>query len=358
MSSGAKKHTRIDSLLSISHEKDVDGLGAAAIVWRYARAKGLKFDVILTDYGSFEKVFKKVSMRKNTLVIITDLGMDESLLDLITEALRRAISQGCKVVWLDHHQWSMKSIQSILSLPNKPILRVNHDYCAAEIAFKTLMPRDSVSEEIAKIAHDTDFNVREIESANAISDALTVTRFNAISSKQDMTEALMKILTDLADGGPANVWDEQTQQFKDNLLNMQVKNYRKERLRKMKKALDTYCDQMIHGCLVRVIQLPQGVTTTDFGNFMANLDNLNSDGRSMKIADLLITVSQGGLLGFRRGSDKVLCNKAAHLFNGGGHPYAAGGEYGSYSEFQDVCNDIFLRLSNSTEWLSSCNDAE
>ena len=28
--------------------------------------------------------------------------------------------------------------------------------------------------------------------------------------------------------------------------------------------------------------------------------------------------------GFRRGRDGVLCNAAAKLFNGGGHPYAAG----------------------------------
>ncbi|MHA1939256.1 MAG: hypothetical protein ACW97O_13680, partial [Candidatus Thorarchaeota archaeon] len=55
---GAK--SKLTALLSISHDKDVDGLNAAAIVWRRAKAKGLKFDMILTDYGSFEQAFSSV----------------------------------------------------------------------------------------------------------------------------------------------------------------------------------------------------------------------------------------------------------------------------------------------------------
>ena len=66
----------IDALLSISHDKDVDGLSAAAIVWRYANSKGLKHEVVLTDYGAFGQVFGKVSLYRNTLIVITDLAMD------------------------------------------------------------------------------------------------------------------------------------------------------------------------------------------------------------------------------------------------------------------------------------------
>jgi oligoribonuclease NrnB/cAMP/cGMP phosphodiesterase (DHH superfamily) len=48
----------------------------------------------------------------------------------------------------------------------------------------------------------------------------------------------------------------------------------------------------------------------------------------------------------------VLCNAAAKLFNGGGHPYAAGGEYGLYEDFQAVSDDIFLTLSKNKSWVS------
>ena len=76
MSKTPDAKSRLTGLLSISHDKDVDGLNAAAIVWRYAKAKGLKFDMILTDYGSFDQAFSKVAKRRHTLIVITDLGID------------------------------------------------------------------------------------------------------------------------------------------------------------------------------------------------------------------------------------------------------------------------------------------
>ena len=122
-------------------------------------AKGLKFDMILTDYGSFDQAFSKVAKRRHTLIVITDLGIDENSLNLAMDGLSKAVAQGCRVVWLDHHTWSKEAIDAVLSLENKPVLRVNPDFCAAEIAHKSLMPRDEICAELARIAHDTDFNL-------------------------------------------------------------------------------------------------------------------------------------------------------------------------------------------------------
>ncbi len=350
--SGEGKSSKITSILSISHEKDVDGVGAAAIVWRYAKSKGLDFNVDLADYGSFERVFTVVASQRDTLIIITDLGMDENHLALVIAGLEKAIGHGCRLVWLDHHQWSKRSIKAIQSLGNKPILRVNHDFCAAEIAFKVLMPRDEICAEIALVAHDTDFNLRELDSANALADALSVIRFHAITHKLDMTDALIPLLTSLAKGGVAEVWDGESKRFKDRLLDDQVRNYRKERMKKMKRALKNHCDQMIHGRLVRVVQIPTGVTTTDLGTFVADEENLVVDGQRMPVADLFLALSPGGMLGFRRGTERVLCDQAARLFNGGGHPYAAGGSYGDYEDFQAACDDIFHSLTENREWVT------
>ena len=129
---------KITSLLSISHDKDVDGLASAAIVWRYAKTKNLDFKAILTDYGSFEQVFSAIAKKRDTLIIITDLGMDDTIIDIVQKGLTKAISQGCRIVWLDHHQWSDNAIKMILSLGNKPVLKVNHEFCAAEITHKVL----------------------------------------------------------------------------------------------------------------------------------------------------------------------------------------------------------------------------
>ncbi|MFX0108418.1 MAG: DHH family phosphoesterase, partial [Candidatus Hodarchaeota archaeon] len=141
----SEKATKIGSLISISHDKDVDGLTSAAIVWRYAKSKGLDFDVMLTDYGSFEQVFSKVAGYRNSLIVVTDLGIDETSISNVEKGLTRAVSQGCRIVWLDHHQWSDRAIKTILELGNKPVLKVNHEYCAAEIANKVLLPRDEIS---------------------------------------------------------------------------------------------------------------------------------------------------------------------------------------------------------------------
>ncbi|UCH04046.1 MAG: hypothetical protein JSW05_10750, partial [Candidatus Thorarchaeota archaeon] len=97
------KTKKLKSLLSISHDKDVDGLNSAAIVWRYAKSKNMDFTVMLTDYGSLVPVFSRVAKRRDTLVIVTDLSVDDNLLPVISDGLSRATSQGCRVVWLDHH---------------------------------------------------------------------------------------------------------------------------------------------------------------------------------------------------------------------------------------------------------------
>ncbi|MHA1637048.1 MAG: DHH family phosphoesterase [Candidatus Thorarchaeota archaeon] len=342
---------KIESLFSISHDKDVDGLNSAAIVWRYAKEKNYKHDVILTDYGSFEQVFSKIGGFRNTLIIITDLGMDEPILDKIMKNLKRAVSQGCRIVWLDHHRWSDRAAKSVLSLDNKPVLKINHEFCAAEIAYKVLMPRDEISKELAIIAHDTDFNHRTIDGANALTDALSVTRFRALSHREDLTGAIFPLLKALSEEGMTGVWNDETKQYRDPLLGKQVEHYRKERLKKMKKALAGHIDQTIHDRIVRIVEMPTGVTTTDIGTFLAKPENLRTDGDELPVADLLISVSQGGMLGLRRGKETVLCNLVAKIFDGGGHPYAAGGEYGMYDDFPAACDDIFLILSKNTEWV-------
>lgn len=347
----ATKAKKITSLLSISHDKDVDGLNSAAIVWRYAKEKGFDFKALLTDYGSFEQIFSTVGKQRNTLVIITDLGMDETTLEMVKAGLERAVSQGCRIVWLDHHQWSERSIKMVLSLGNKPVLKVNHDFCAAEITHKVLMPRDEISAELAKIAHDTDFNLREIESATALTDAINVIRFGAIDKKEEVTDVLYPVLEKLAESGMGGVWDDEARKFKDSLLNKRVDHYRKDKAKKMRKAIANHQDQIIHGKLVRIVEIPSGVTSTDMGTFASNQEVLSSIDPELKVADLLLSLSQGGMLGFRRGSDGVLCNAAAKLFNGGGHPYAAGGEYGLYEDFQAVSDDIFLTLSKNKSWV-------
>jgi len=342
---------QVSAVRAISHEKDLDGLSCASIVWRYAQRKGLVYNVTLTDYNAFEQVFPTFAGLRNTLLVVTDLGMDMSSLDTAIDSLSKAAAQGCRIVWLDHHLWPDKAVKAVLSLPNKPVLKIRHDLCAAEITCKVLMPDDPVSAEIAQLARDTDFNRREIEAAIALTDALSVLRFAAVDRREDTTSALKPLMLSLAEHGLSGVWDESKKQFKDDLLEKRVHNYRKEKVKKMRKALAGHQDLEVHQRLVRIVEIPAGVTTTDMGTFLSDTANLEVDGKKLPLADLLVTVSPGGMLGFRRGRDTVLCNEAAKFFDGGGHPYAAGGEYGMYTDFQAMSSDIFVTLSRSKDWV-------
>jgi oligoribonuclease NrnB/cAMP/cGMP phosphodiesterase (DHH superfamily) len=83
--SESKTVKKITSLHAISHDKDVDGLNSAAIVWRYAKSKGLDFSVTLTDYGGFEPVFSSIASRRDTLIVVSDLGIDDTTVDIVLQ---------------------------------------------------------------------------------------------------------------------------------------------------------------------------------------------------------------------------------------------------------------------------------
>lgn len=349
--SNTQRTARLGSCFSISHDKDVDGIASAAIVWRYAKKKGLNHDFALTDYGSFDRAFSKTAELRNTLIIVTDLGLDNHSRTGVIANLSKAVANGCRVVWLDHHRWPKESIRAVLGLGNNPVLKINHDFCASEIAFKVLMPNDKISEELATIAHDTDFNLREIEVATALTDAVSILRFSAIDKREDITAALFPLVKALAEDGISGLWDRERGRFKDDVLEQRVHHYRKEKSKRMRKALSGHCDLEIHGCLVRIVELPNGVTSTDLGTYLSDSNNLTIEDKKLAVADLLVTVGQGGKIGFRRGSEKVLCDAAAKLFNGGGHPFAAGGDYGMYDDFNAVCDDIFATLASSKDWV-------
>lgn len=76
--------SRISSVFSISHEKDVDGLLSAVIVSRYANSKNLKYGFTLTDYGQFESVFPRAASMRNSLIVVSDLGLDDHSIDIVT----------------------------------------------------------------------------------------------------------------------------------------------------------------------------------------------------------------------------------------------------------------------------------
>ena len=350
----ADKKRKYSSVLIISHKKDPDGICSAAISIRYAKKKGLNYKTLFLDYGDFENYFPALRTYHDTLILITDLGLDNSSEELVLNILASMARQGCRLVWLDHHQWHTSAIKKFLSLPNSPVLKIVKTLCASEIAQKVLMPNDSISIELAKVAHDSDFNLRQLESSQVLSDLITHIRYTLSENDEDLQKELTHISEMLAEHGISAIWDEKRNMIPDDNYRLQVKAYRKLRLKKLKGLLSKSCEQVIHGKLVRIVFIPEGITTTDVANYLSDANNLKDpSGKQLAVADVLITIGKSGLIGVRRTSEDILCNEIAKLFDGGGHEYAAGGEYVSLNDFESACADILHELNKTKVWIKS-----
>jgi RecJ-like exonuclease len=119
----------------ISHVKDVDGLGAAALV---AAATGA--GVRLSDYVTLVADLKKVPMDVDQFVLC-DLGSDNANAGEFVEAMR-GIASRANVTYIDHHLMSAGVRKGLA----KAGVRLVHDEseCASMLAYQTF--RESLPE--------------------------------------------------------------------------------------------------------------------------------------------------------------------------------------------------------------------
>ncbi len=125
----------------ISHVKDVDGVGAAAIV---SAATGA--EVLLSDYSSLMDDLKKVPEDVDRFVLC-DLGSDNSEAETFVERLR-SIASHASVTYIDHHFMSEKVRKSL----QRAGVKVVHDEkeCSSMLAYLTY--RKKVPERARMIA--------------------------------------------------------------------------------------------------------------------------------------------------------------------------------------------------------------
>ena len=113
----------------ISHRKDVDGLGAAALV---VAATGA--EVMLSDYDDLIENLRKVPKDIDRLYL-SDLGTDNSDLEDFLSEMKR-ITERAEVTYLDHHYMSEGTKRRL----RKAGVRLVHDVrdCSAMLVYKTL----------------------------------------------------------------------------------------------------------------------------------------------------------------------------------------------------------------------------
>ncbi|MBD3189989.1 MAG: hypothetical protein GF308_05075 [Candidatus Heimdallarchaeota archaeon] len=142
-------------VVSISHAIDPDGIGSQAIIFRYFRELDIEPIAFLADYHYFEETFEKAVKLQPDVLIVTDFGWNDSYLKLI-DSLKQLKA---RTIWIDHHKIS---IENRLLLENSvDELIIDTSVCAAELVQERFMPDDPVSKEIARIAHNGDFDIED-----------------------------------------------------------------------------------------------------------------------------------------------------------------------------------------------------
>ena len=125
----------------ISHVKDVDGIGAAALVVAAKRALFL-----LTDYETLLRDLDRVP-KGTTEFVLCDLGTDDSNRDAFVEKMA-ALASRCRVTYVDHH-YLPEATKRALARSGVTIVH-DAEECASMLCYKTF--RDSLPKESLDIA--------------------------------------------------------------------------------------------------------------------------------------------------------------------------------------------------------------
>src|ERR687883_1209617 len=88
----------------ISHKEDVDGISSAALIKAAFRVKS----VVLVDYSNLISTLEKLTAsigtgQKTDRVFLCDLGLSKRNEQRFLDVIRRIISNGAKVTYIDHH---------------------------------------------------------------------------------------------------------------------------------------------------------------------------------------------------------------------------------------------------------------
>lgn len=280
--------------------QQLDGLAAAAILFRAARLRGhdIKLGGILTFENSAEQ-FNAMSSLSGDLIFILDFLPNnitalEKQLSAITVRNRIAY-------WNSHHPHDEQASEILkrhahtvdLAGPLHYAPVPKEKVCAAELAQKRFLPNDNVAKELARLAHDLEFWERTDKGSMQLSD-LIASGFEPNNLIDSLSKGIF--------------WSDRFEQL------------RKEYLLKKEHALK---DIISHLAIKNIAGFNFGFTlaqsllqTADAGQHI--LDSHSG-------VDVSAVLYRNGRISFRR-RDACQLNLAevAKLFGGGGHSYAAG----------------------------------
>jgi uncharacterized protein len=264
------------NIIHLTHT-DLDAVCCDAIFRR-------KYGNVLTifssvqDYSSYLDLFTQVKKATNLTLCLSDLGGRQSAVESVTKLKRN----GWHVEWRDHHIWDTQTLEDVTNTID--YLCVNRDLCGCEIVYQDLLKSDPLAQEIAAIGRDRDFWVNKDQRSDVLSTAISDT-----ASREKLASKMSRgIFTDAEIEGMYTV-------------QMARKN----------KAMNNALKQSA---------LFDHTAVTISRGYSSDVAAMLRD-RYQSRTELLLRAN--GVFSVR--TVAPVSNQIAMLFDGGGHPHAAGG---------------------------------
>jgi oligoribonuclease NrnB/cAMP/cGMP phosphodiesterase (DHH superfamily) len=317
----------------ISHESDVDGIFSASIgLLRFPQAK-----IFFTSYGKedFQKMSNTIreetssskinvnTEEKNGQIIISDLGLNEDMIEQFRELLAFLKSNQWTISWIDHHPWSEKAIDTAKEAGVRLVLDNSENLCASELMYKTFLIDNQIAKTLSTIAHTTDFFTKD-QVIPPLPELITFYK-----TFPDFYERLSEMAKKVSHG---ILWDIEMQ----NDFN----RYTKIRDQEKEKTFEKIITETIeNGLKICIIPASPYLQTSLFAEEVFEKTH----------GDVAFFVNSEGKVSIRRNNKEIDCEKvAAYFLEGGGHKFAAGARLRSNpSNVDEVLIEIRNAVSKS-----------
>ncbi|MBN1645140.1 hypothetical protein JW851_03835 [Candidatus Woesearchaeota archaeon] len=298
--------------------EQLDGVAAAAILFRYARLKKAKIRIGgFLNYSSIEERFQEISRLKGELIFILDFPPEQ--ISDIEEKFKQISKNNKLVYWNCHHPYDAKTVSTMMkyihSLDFSGTLKNSNKkeskLCSADLTCNKFLPCDSVAVKLKTLAHDIEFWVRQNQTAIKLADL--------IQSGFDKKE-----LIDILSRGV--FWSERFQKAREDYL---------------KKKTKSLNDLMKNLIIKKYVDLRFGFALSS--SILSSADAGQKMLDSHSAIDVSVILFRNGKISFRRKDNiDIDLSKIAQLFDGGGHPYAAGGQNTKKYFFRKPQKNLFF----------------
>ena len=301
-----------------SHESDLDGIYSAAIgLIRFPQARTFFMGYSKEDFIKITSQMVLNETNEKEVFIISDLGFNTSLLDILKETFKEIKKKNGEVIWIDHHPWDQeikKELSQIITL----VLDNSNTKCAAELMYEKFLYGNKLAFNLSKLANSMDFFKKD-QYLTPISEIIKY--YHTFPDKYNK-------LSQLANKSSKGIlWDIE--------MNEEYKTYEKLRDRDRKSVLKNIVIKKILNINVTFCESTQYLQNSLFAEEVFRKTN----------SDIVIFYGNDRKVSIRRNNDKLSCKKiASNLTDGGGHDFAAGGYINS--KFNEK-NKIILELENA-----------